>query len=55
MGRESPRLHEIVLSRASLLDSVYLIGSEWDGVMPKSDVIRWVWTDADRFISEFYF
>ena len=55
LGRESPRLHEIVLSRAALLDRVYLIGSEWGEVIPKSDVIRGVWPDADSFISEFDF
>jgi UDP-N-acetylmuramoyl-tripeptide--D-alanyl-D-alanine ligase len=55
LGPESPRLHGIVLSRASLLDGLYLIGSEWGDVMPKNDVVRGVWPDADRFMSEFDF
>jgi UDP-N-acetylmuramoyl-tripeptide--D-alanyl-D-alanine ligase len=55
LGSESPRLHEIVLSRAALLDGVYLIGSEWGEVFPKSDVVRGIWPDADSFISGFDF
>ncbi|MDR3165506.1 MAG: UDP-N-acetylmuramoyl-tripeptide--D-alanyl-D-alanine ligase [Synergistaceae bacterium] len=55
LGRESPRLHEIVLSRAALLDEVYLIGSEWGDALPRHESVRGVWPDVDRFISEFDF
>ncbi|MDR0765115.1 MAG: UDP-N-acetylmuramoyl-tripeptide--D-alanyl-D-alanine ligase [Synergistaceae bacterium] len=55
LGRESPRLHEIALSRASLLDGVYLIGAEWGEAARKSDAVRGIWPDADSFMSEFDF
>jgi UDP-N-acetylmuramoyl-tripeptide--D-alanyl-D-alanine ligase len=54
LGTESPRLHEIVLSRAALLDEVYLIGSEWKKATPRGSV-RGVWPDAGCFMSEFDF
>ncbi|MDR1580321.1 MAG: UDP-N-acetylmuramoyl-tripeptide--D-alanyl-D-alanine ligase [Synergistaceae bacterium] len=55
LGHESPRLHEIVLSRVALLDGVYLIGSEWGAALPKGEVVRGIWPDVGRFISEFDF
>jgi UDP-N-acetylmuramoyl-tripeptide--D-alanyl-D-alanine ligase len=53
LGGESHRWHEIIKSRASLLDEVYLIGSEWldTGGMP--DAVKGVWEDADGFMESF--
>jgi UDP-N-acetylmuramoyl-tripeptide--D-alanyl-D-alanine ligase len=55
LGGESSRWHEIIKSRASLLDEVHLIGGEWldTGGMP--DAVKGVWKDADAFISGFDF
>jgi UDP-N-acetylmuramoyl-tripeptide--D-alanyl-D-alanine ligase len=53
LGVESLYWHEIVMSRASILDGVYLIGSEWDGVVTEQSSLRGRWDDADEFIVDF--
>ncbi|MDR3076834.1 MAG: UDP-N-acetylmuramoyl-tripeptide--D-alanyl-D-alanine ligase [Synergistaceae bacterium] len=53
LGVESERLHEVVLSRAALLDEVYLIGSEWSELRRKTDAVRGAWNSAEEFASEF--
>jgi UDP-N-acetylmuramoyl-tripeptide--D-alanyl-D-alanine ligase len=53
LGAESDRWHEVIMSRASLFDEVYLIGSEWDGVETKQGALRGRWRDADGFLNDF--
>jgi UDP-N-acetylmuramoyl-tripeptide--D-alanyl-D-alanine ligase len=55
LGPESDRLHEVILSRAALLDETYLIGSEWNAAGKKHDAIKGVWKSADDFIADFGF
>jgi UDP-N-acetylmuramoyl-tripeptide--D-alanyl-D-alanine ligase len=55
LGAESARWHDVVLSRVSLLDEVYLIGGEWDGVQHKYETVKGVWRSADEFIADFSF
>ncbi|MDR1966691.1 MAG: UDP-N-acetylmuramoyl-tripeptide--D-alanyl-D-alanine ligase [Synergistaceae bacterium] len=49
LGAESGHWHEVVANRASLLDEVYLIGSEW-GTLAGRGSIRGVWQTAADFI-----
>jgi UDP-N-acetylmuramoyl-tripeptide--D-alanyl-D-alanine ligase len=53
LGEESPYWHGVVMSRASLLDGVYLIGQEWDGVETEQASLRGRWADTDCFIRDF--
>jgi UDP-N-acetylmuramoyl-tripeptide--D-alanyl-D-alanine ligase len=55
LGQESGRLHDVILSRAALLDETYLIGSEWNGTSRKYESIKGVWKSADDFIGDFDF
>ncbi|MDR1510987.1 MAG: UDP-N-acetylmuramoyl-tripeptide--D-alanyl-D-alanine ligase [Synergistaceae bacterium] len=55
LGLESDRLHEVILSRAALLDEIYLIGSEWNVTSKKYESIKGVWKSADDFIADFGF
>jgi UDP-N-acetylmuramoyl-tripeptide--D-alanyl-D-alanine ligase len=52
LGAEAGRLHEVVLSRASLLDEVYLIGDEWRGAKGTPDSVRGIWPSADALAGE---
>jgi UDP-N-acetylmuramoyl-tripeptide--D-alanyl-D-alanine ligase len=52
LGTESGRLHDVVLSRAALLDETYLIGSEWNGTSKKYESVKGVWKSADDFIAD---
>ncbi|MDR3254785.1 MAG: hypothetical protein LBT31_04410 [Synergistaceae bacterium] len=53
LGLNSLYWHEVIMSRASLLDGVYLIGSEWDGVVTEQSSLRGRWRDADEFMGDF--
>jgi UDP-N-acetylmuramoyl-tripeptide--D-alanyl-D-alanine ligase len=53
LGIESDRLHEMITNRVTLLDDVYLIGCEWNGILRKPDVVRGVWESAEAFASDF--
>jgi UDP-N-acetylmuramyl pentapeptide synthase len=53
LGEKSLYWHEVVMSRASLLDGVYLIGQEWDGVVTEQVSLRGKWADTDSFIRDF--
>jgi UDP-N-acetylmuramoyl-tripeptide--D-alanyl-D-alanine ligase len=53
LGSKSLYWHEVVMSRASLLDGVYLIGSEWDGVVTEQTSLKGRWADADEFMCDF--
>jgi UDP-N-acetylmuramoyl-tripeptide--D-alanyl-D-alanine ligase len=55
LGTESGRLHDVILSRAVLLDEIYLIGSEWDETGRKYESVKGVWKSADDFIADFGF
>ncbi|MDR1916128.1 MAG: UDP-N-acetylmuramoyl-tripeptide--D-alanyl-D-alanine ligase [Synergistaceae bacterium] len=55
LGEESARWHEIIRSRASLLDELYLIGSEWGEAETKSDALKGIWGTVDEFILNFDF
>jgi UDP-N-acetylmuramoyl-tripeptide--D-alanyl-D-alanine ligase len=53
LGRETGRLHDVVASRAALLDEIYLIGSEWGDSAERHETIKGVWASADEFIGNF--
>jgi UDP-N-acetylmuramoyl-tripeptide--D-alanyl-D-alanine ligase len=53
LGAESGRWHEVIMSRASPFDEVYLIGSEWDGLETKQSALRGKWKSVDNFLSDF--
>jgi UDP-N-acetylmuramyl pentapeptide synthase len=53
LGVESLYRHEIVMSRASLLDGVYLIGREWNGVVTDQGSLRGRWDNTDDFLDDF--
>ncbi|MDR3322209.1 MAG: hypothetical protein LBS93_07140 [Synergistaceae bacterium] len=53
LGIKSLYWHEVVMSRASLLDGVYLIGSEWNGVVTEQSSLKGRWADADGFMRDF--
>jgi UDP-N-acetylmuramyl pentapeptide synthase len=53
LGVDSLRWHEIVMSRASLLDGVYLIGNEWDGVVTGQASLMGRWENVDNFLRDF--
>jgi UDP-N-acetylmuramoyl-tripeptide--D-alanyl-D-alanine ligase len=53
LGSETGRLHDVVASRAALLDEIYLIGSEWGDAAGKHEAIKGVWASVDDFISNF--
>ncbi|MDR1482724.1 MAG: UDP-N-acetylmuramoyl-tripeptide--D-alanyl-D-alanine ligase [Synergistaceae bacterium] len=53
LGRESGRWHEVIMSRASLFDEIYLIGSEWDDLETKQSALMGKWKTVDSFIGDF--
>jgi UDP-N-acetylmuramoyl-tripeptide--D-alanyl-D-alanine ligase len=53
LGRESERLHDVVVSRAALFDELYLIGGEWGDARGKYDSIKGIWASTEGFISDF--
>ncbi|MDR1470935.1 MAG: Mur ligase domain-containing protein [Synergistaceae bacterium] len=53
LGDASPRWHEIIMSRAALLDEVYLIGGEWPETWRKHDSIKGMWETAGDFMANF--
>jgi UDP-N-acetylmuramyl pentapeptide synthase len=53
LGGKSLYWHEVVMSRASLLDGVFLIGDEWDGVVTEQSSLRGKWADVDAFLRDF--
>jgi UDP-N-acetylmuramoyl-tripeptide--D-alanyl-D-alanine ligase len=53
LGGESGRWHEVIMSRASLFDEVYLIGSEWDDLKTKQTALMGKWKTVDNFIGDF--
>jgi UDP-N-acetylmuramyl pentapeptide synthase len=53
LGEESLHWHEVVMSRASLLDGVFLIGGEWDDVVTVQSSLRGKWQDIDDFVNNF--
>lgn len=55
LGPESAKWHEIVMSRASLLDGVYLIGEEWRGIETQQISLCGKWTDRAHFARDFDF
>jgi len=52
MGAESAHWHEVVMSRASLFDDIYLIGSEWDSFETQQAALRGRWETTESFINE---
>jgi UDP-N-acetylmuramoyl-tripeptide--D-alanyl-D-alanine ligase len=55
LGADSKRWHEVVMSRAGLLDEIHLIGGEWSGVETRQASLAGKWRDADDFMSNFDF
>ncbi|MDR1021128.1 MAG: hypothetical protein LBL73_10255 [Synergistaceae bacterium] len=53
LGADSRRWHEVTMSRACLLDGVYLIGKEWDGIVTEQASLRGRWEDTDHFMRDF--
>jgi UDP-N-acetylmuramyl pentapeptide synthase len=53
LGAESGWWHEVIMSRASLFDDVYLIGSEWDALETKQGALRGKWKSVENFIDDF--
>jgi hypothetical protein len=53
LGEESLHWHEVVMSRASLLDGVFLIGGEWNDVVTVQSSLMGKWQDIDDFINNF--
>lgn len=51
LGEESRHWHKVILSRASLLDEVYLIGDEWGDPDPRPEALRGIWRDVGDFMS----
>jgi UDP-N-acetylmuramoyl-tripeptide--D-alanyl-D-alanine ligase len=55
LGEESAHWHEVVLSRACLLDAVWLIGEEWGGAAERGGAVKGVWKTTESFIAGFDF
>jgi UDP-N-acetylmuramoyl-tripeptide--D-alanyl-D-alanine ligase len=55
LGANSKHWHEVVMSRAGLLDEIHLIGEEWSGVETRQASLAGKWRDADDFIANFDF
>ncbi|MDR3332687.1 MAG: UDP-N-acetylmuramoyl-tripeptide--D-alanyl-D-alanine ligase, partial [Synergistaceae bacterium] len=55
LGDETERWHEVIMSRASLFDDVYLIGSEWDRVATKQGALKGRWRSVGDFARDFDF
>jgi UDP-N-acetylmuramyl pentapeptide synthase len=53
LGTDSRRWHDVTVSRACLLDGVYLIGKEWDGIVTEQASLRGRWEDVDYFMRDF--
>jgi UDP-N-acetylmuramyl pentapeptide synthase len=53
LGAESVYWHDVVMRRACLLDGLYLIGEEWDGVVTEQTSLRGRWASADDFLRDF--
>lgn len=52
LGSESAYWHEVVMSRASLFDEVYLIGSEWNLIETQQAALRGRWDTTKFFMNE---
>ncbi|MDR0616402.1 MAG: hypothetical protein LBG29_06290 [Synergistaceae bacterium] len=52
LGGDSGHWHDVVMSRACLLDSVYLIGEEWDGAVTGQPSLRGKWASTDGFLRD---
>ena len=55
LGPESEKWHEVVVSRASLLDEVYLIGGEWANTETRQSALCGKWPDRESFARDFDF
>ena len=53
LGAESDHWHEVIMSRASLCDAVYLIGPEWDSVRTMQPSLRGRYADTEGFSRAF--
>jgi UDP-N-acetylmuramyl pentapeptide synthase len=53
LGGDSPYWHDVVMSRACLLDGVYLIGEEWVNAMTEQTSLRGKWASIDDFLRDF--
>lgn len=52
LGAESSHWHEVVISRASLFDDIYLIGSEWNSIETQQAALRGRWETTESFMKE---
>lgn len=52
LGNESAYWHEVVMSRASLFDDVYLIGSEWNSIETQQAALCGRWNTTEDFMKE---
>jgi UDP-N-acetylmuramoyl-tripeptide--D-alanyl-D-alanine ligase len=55
LGDETGHWHEVIMSRASLFDDVYLIGNEWDQVETKQVALKGRWRSVGDFAKDFDF
>jgi UDP-N-acetylmuramyl pentapeptide synthase len=53
LGTDSRHWHDVIMSRACLLDGVYLVGAEWDAVVTEQTSLRGRWADAAAFLDDF--
>jgi UDP-N-acetylmuramyl pentapeptide synthase len=53
LGGDSGYWHDVVMSRACLLDGVYLIGEEWDEAVTGQPSLRGKWAGTDAFLRDF--
>lgn len=52
LGDESGSWHEVIMSRASLFDRVYLIGPEWDSVKTLQGSLKGRYPNAEAFMDD---
>ncbi|MDR1651448.1 MAG: UDP-N-acetylmuramoyl-tripeptide--D-alanyl-D-alanine ligase [Synergistaceae bacterium] len=52
LGAAGACCHDVVLSRASLLDCVYLVGREWREANLKGDFLKGVWDSTDDLLTD---
>lgn len=52
-GADLRHQSEVTLIRACLLDGVYLIGKEWDGIATEQTSLRGKWDDVEAFMRDF--
>ncbi len=53
LGDACDHWHEVVMSRASLFDAVYLVGEEWEGVRTQQGALRGRWGTTADFERDF--